>query len=174
MTTQLNYLTNSPGPPSEPGPDLPPPSRPVPGTPKPGDPPGQPRPGDPPPTKPSPGSPGPLRPQTLMKLLLVSLLGGIALAQETTPKSLDDNDILEAIEAELRFDEAMSADTIDVRVDEGIVELSGNAFTLLAKQRAVRLVGGSTRCKSLKPKPCSKRRRRTYCTCTCEVAEGTP
>lgn len=141
MTTQLNYLTNSPDPPSEPGPDLPPPSRPVPGTPKPGDPPGQPRPGDPPPTKPSPGSPGPIRPQTLLKLLMVSLFAGIALAQETAPQPLDDNDILEAIEAELRFDQAVSADTIDVRVEEGVVELSGNAFTLLVKQRAVRLVG---------------------------------
>lgn len=132
MTTQLNDLTNSPDPPSEPDRNLPPPSRPLPGTPQPG---------DPPPTKPSPGSPGPLRPQTLSMLLLAALLGGIALAQKTTPKPIDDNDILEAIEAELRFDEAVSADTVEVRVDEGIVELSGNAFTLLARQRAVRLVG---------------------------------
>jgi osmotically-inducible protein OsmY len=72
---------------------------------------------------------------------MVSLFAGIALAQETTPQPLDDNDILEAIEAELRFDQAVSADTIDVRVEEGVVELSGNAFTLLVKQRAVRLVG---------------------------------
>lgn len=141
MKTQQNYPTNSPDPPLEPAPEVSPPSRPVPGTPKPGDPPGQPRPGDPPPTKPSPNSPGPIRPQTLLTLVMAALLGGIALAQESPQNPIDDNDILEAIEAELRFDEAVSADTIDVRVDEGIVELSGNAFTLLAMQRAVRLVG---------------------------------
>lgn len=59
-----------------------------------------------------------------------------------SPEPIDDNDILEAVEIELRSDDVVSADQIAVRVNDGIVELSGDVFTLFAKQRAVQLVGG--------------------------------
>ena len=138
--TNTTPITNALDPPPEPGRDLPSPSRPLPGIPKPGDLPAQPRPGDPPPSEPKPGSPGPIRPQTVATLLLLLvLLPAMGLAQPAE-YAIDDNDILEAVEADLRFDDAIAADSVDVTVDVGVVTLSGMASTLFAKRRAVRLV----------------------------------
>lgn len=123
-----------------PGPDLPPPSRPVPGTPKPGDPPGQPRPGDPSPDKPQPDSPRPVRPKSVYLMTMISFLAGM-FASSAAAERIDDDDVLEAIETELRYDDAISADRLDVQVDAGIVTLSGTTFTLLAKRRASQLIG---------------------------------
>lgn len=51
-----------------------------------------------------------------------------------------DNDILGAVETDLRSEENISSDLIDVRVNSGIVTLSGDTFTLLAKRQATRVV----------------------------------
>lgn len=79
-------------------------------------------------------------------LLILSLLVSLAVAvridaAEPAKPSFSDNDIFEAIEAEVRSAEAVSADLMDVEVNAGVVTLSGKAFTLFGKRRAVRLVG---------------------------------
>ena len=125
-----------------PNPDIPPPSRPAPGTPKPGDPPGRPRPADPPPAKPQPDSPRPVRPKSIyLYVILVLSILGVFITSGAAAEQIDDDDILEAIAAELRYDEAVSSDLLDVKVNAGIVNLSGSHFTLLAKRRASRLIG---------------------------------
>lgn len=73
--------------------------------------------------------------------LLVALLLASGTAHAQIPVLIDDDDILEAVEAELRYDDAVSADHLNVAVDAGVVTLSGKAFSLLAKRRAVRLIG---------------------------------
>jgi osmotically-inducible protein OsmY len=55
-------------------------------------------------------------------------------------RRIDDNEILEAVEGDLRFDGAVPEHQIDVQVREGIVTLSGRSDTLLGKQRAQLLV----------------------------------
>lgn len=153
---------NTPDPPS---PDLPPPPGPSPTTPRPGDPPTPPRPVDPPPSPPQRDSPRPVRPKAIMAALSVVVLGllpAVAPAQgqrqtqsqrQTGQQQNDrqqndqqhgeitDVDILEAIELELRYDDRVVSDMIDVTVDSGVVTLSGNTFTLLGKRRAVELIG---------------------------------
>lgn len=73
-------------------------------------------------------------------LLMLFLSPASFVIAQPADQRLDDNEILEAVESELRFDDAIAADTLDVKVERGVVELSGTAFTLLSKRRAVRLV----------------------------------
>lgn len=80
-------------------------------------------------------------PQLVVGALAVSALLAGSLSAQARSDALNDDDILEAIEVELRFDEAVAADLVDVRVNAGIVTLSGDTFTLLAKRQAVRLLG---------------------------------
>lgn len=73
----------------------------------------------------------------LMLLVHVMVPTSRAIAQSS---SAIDNDVLEAVEIELRAEERILADLIDVSVNSGIVTLSGETFTLLAKRQATRIV----------------------------------
>ena len=64
---------------------------------------------------------------------------GIASAQPAS--EFTDDDILEAVEWDLRSDDAIAADPLNVEVNAGCVTLSGRAMTLLSKRLVVRLVG---------------------------------
>lgn len=141
MSNRNECIVNTaPEPPTKQEPDVLPPDSPTPGRPKPGDPPGQPRPGDPPRTDPQPNKPDPVQPKAVAVLLLICLAASFASAQPGK-EAIDDNDILEAVETDLRLDDVVSADLLNVNVDAGVVTLSGKAFTLLGKRRGVRLVG---------------------------------
>ena len=135
----IKLIHNSPDQPSKPIPDVPPAPRPDPGIPKPGDPPGHPSPGDPPPAEPTPGSPGPLRPSSVLGIVLLSLIFSVSFltAAENT---IDSNDLLESVETELISDDVVQADMIDVKIEHGVVTLSGKSFTLLTKKRAAQLI----------------------------------
>jgi len=67
------------------------------------------------------------------------IVSGIVSAQPAA--EFTDDDILEAVEWDLRSDDAIAADPPNVEVNAGCVTLSGRAMTLLSKRRAVRLVG---------------------------------
>ena len=54
--------------------------------------------------------------------------------------SISDNHLLEAIEDELRADDVVTADVIDVAVHAGVVTVSGDAHSILAKRRVVALL----------------------------------
>jgi len=61
-------------------------------------------------------------------------------AAPTDSEQFDDNDILEAVEGDFQFDDAVPEHQIDVQLREGIVTLSGHSDTLLGKRRAQQLV----------------------------------
>lgn len=71
----------------------------------------------------------------LFALSMLSADASFAQSPEVT-----DNDILEGVETELRAEESISADLIDVGVRSGVVTLSGETFTLLGKRQATRVV----------------------------------
>lgn len=74
----------------------------------------------------------------IITLIAISAISPTSiLAQSPT---ITDDDILEGVEIELRSEDSISADLIDVEVNSGIVTLSGDAFTLLAKRRATRVI----------------------------------
>lgn len=70
---------------------------------------------------------------------------GAQMPQPTTPAStpnpIDDGDVRRALERELMTDHAVPFDAIDVRVDQGVVRLSGSVDNLLASERAVEVAG---------------------------------
>ncbi|REK17579.1 MAG: BON domain-containing protein [Planctomycetota bacterium] len=74
-------------------------------------------------------------------LMLVGLfIGARASDAKETLGRIDDNDILEAVEEDLRTDNAVPEHQIYVEVRGGIVTLSGTSNTLLGKRRAQRLI----------------------------------
>ena len=59
----------------------------------------------------------------------------LTIAQE----EIDDSDIADAIENEFRFDHAVNVNNVDVKVLDGIAELTGIVNNLKAKERATRI-----------------------------------
>jgi osmotically-inducible protein OsmY len=76
---------------------------------------------------------------TILSISALSL-GAAKGAAEAGDSRIDDNDILEAVEGDLQFDDAVPDHQIHVQVREGIVTLSGRSHTLFGKRRAQRLV----------------------------------
>lgn len=70
-------------------------------------------------------------------LVILLLVCGTAFAQ-LPAKSIDDDDILQAVETELRSDEAVSADHLDVTVENGTVRLDGMVDTWHERKAAGR------------------------------------
>ncbi|MFP4458708.1 MAG: BON domain-containing protein [Candidatus Zixiibacteriota bacterium] len=72
-----------------------------------------------------------------VSFILIAILMLTASAQNLT-----DNDIKLAIKADMLFDEMVDSDDIDIRVDNGIVTLSGQAESLLEYERAIDIAQG--------------------------------
>jgi len=71
----------------------------------------------------------------LVSLVTVALMSGTSFARE----EIKDQEIMQAIENDLLFDESVSAHLIDVEVADGIVTLKGLIDNILTKERAVRI-----------------------------------
>ncbi|MBD3392991.1 MAG: BON domain-containing protein, partial [Chitinivibrionales bacterium] len=71
-------------------------------------------------------------------LIAAPILQGAAFAKKTKSR-IPDITITRAVKGELASDQAVSAHLIDVRTNDGIVELSGSIDNLLARDRAVKL-----------------------------------
>lgn len=69
-------------------------------------------------------------------MLLIALAASIGYAEE---KNLTDDSISNAIESEMLLAKGVSANDIDIEVNEGIVTLSGEVDNILAKERAKRI-----------------------------------
>ena len=62
-------------------------------------------------------------------------------ARVIAKQRIDDDQLLEAIEAEIRTEPLLASQSVGVKVDEGIVTLKGQVDTMVAKRQAVHLLG---------------------------------
>lgn len=67
------------------------------------------------------------------------VLVAVAVAAVAQAQPFTDQDVADAIENELLFDQAVPANKIDVRVDDGVATLEGQVTNILASERATRL-----------------------------------
>jgi len=80
--------------------------------------------------------------RTLGAIAGAALLAGAGAPAMAAPESMgretpEDSEIASTIGTDLRFNQRVDADKIDVSVNEGIVSLEGNVRTLVAKRRAI-------------------------------------
>lgn len=71
--------------------------------------------------------------------LVASLLPAASVAAGNPDHPLEERDIADAVENELGHDGIVDLNSIDVRVDDGVVELTGVTRTLLARDRAAEI-----------------------------------
>lgn len=65
------------------------------------------------------------------------LIAGVSLG--FSQEDLDDQDIADAVENEYRFDHAVNNNAVNVKVIDGVVELTGTVNNLKAKERALKI-----------------------------------
>jgi len=73
-----------------------------------------------------------------LRIILLSLLISIA-SLGYAQKDIADNDISEAIENEISYDPAINLNNINITVNQGIVELTGQVSNILTKDRAANI-----------------------------------
>ncbi len=83
-----------------------------------------------------------------VRSLVLAVAGAMALqaialtplqAQDTKEKKITDKDITSAVEERFLFDKAVPWSFIDIKINEGVVTLTGTVDNLLAKERATKI-----------------------------------